>query len=393
MTPAPHIFILAGEPSGDMIGALLVHQLRELCPGARISGIGGDRMIEAGADIQFNIVRDLAIIGFIEPIVKFPAIRRLFRDTYRFFREQRPDVLVLIDYPGFNLRVAREAHRQGIKTVYYVIPQVWAWHKSRVKIIRRYVDRVLPILPFEKPFLEKEGVRAEYPGHPLLDIMKLTMTRDEVFRNFDFDPAKRLIGLLPGSRRREVDTLLPVMLEAAAKIREALPEVQFFLPKAPTVDDELIREHLGRSEVEVRVLDSFRYNIRAAADFALVASGTATLETGILGCPMVILYRVSALTAAIGKVLAKVRYVGLINLVAEELVAPELLQEHCNADEAAAHAIRILSDPEEMKRVREQLAGVRSKLGDPGASRRVAEVVCELAGVAPPSGAALKNPA
>lgn len=383
MSGPPHIFVLAGEPSGDMIGALLVAQLKKLSPGARISGIGGDRMIEAGAEIQFNIVRDLAIIGFIEPIVKYPAIRKLFQDTYRFFREQKPDVIVLIDYPGFNLRVAREAHRQGIKVVYYVIPQVWAWHKSRVNQIRRYVDRVLPILPFEKAFLAGEGVDAEYPGHPLLDIMKLTMTRDEVFRHFEFDPARRLIGLLPGSRKREVNALLPVMLEAAEKIVGAMPGVQFFLPRAPTVDRELVDFHLAGSTVEVRVLDSFRYNIRAAADFALVASGTATLETGILGCPMIILYKVAGLTYLIGKRIAKVPYVGLINLVAEELVVPELLQDQCTPENAAAQTLRILGDPDEIRRTRSQLSRVREKLGGPGASRRVAEVVCALAGVAP----------
>jgi lipid-A-disaccharide synthase len=382
MSRQPYIFILAGEPSGDMIGALLVRELKKLRPEAKIGGIGGDRMIEAGADIQFNIVRDLAIIGFIEPLKKYPQIRKLFQDTYQSFRENKPDVLVLIDYPGFNLRVAKQAHEQGIRTVYYVIPQVWAWHKSRVKIIRDCVDRVLPILPFEKPFLEAEGVPAEYAGHPLMDIMKLTMDREEVFARFGFRPEGRLIGLLPGSRNREVNALLPVMLDAAERIADAIPGAQFFLPKAPTLDDELIQRHLEKSRVEVKVLDSFRYNIRAAADFALVASGTATLETGLLGCPMAILYKVSPVTYFLGKRLSRVPYVGLINLVAEEKIVAEFLQHECTAENASEHAIRNLSDDDELSRTRSKLAQVREKIGGPGASLRVAEVVCEVADAA-----------
>lgn len=380
MTRQPHIFILAGEPSGDMIGALLVKELKRVCPESRVAGIGGDRMIEEGADVQFNIVRDLAIIGVTEPIRKYPQIRRLFQDTYRYFREQKPDVLVLIDYPGFNLRVAKQAHQQGIKVVYYVIPQIWAWHKSRVKTLRECVDRALPILPFEKPFLEAEGVSAEFPGHPLMDIMKVTMTRDEVFKHFGFDPERKLIGLLPGSRKKEVNALLPVMLGAAERIAEAVPGTQFFLPKAPTLDVELIEGHLAGAKVEVKVLDSFRYNIRAAADFALVASGTATLETGILGCPMAILYRVSALTYFIGKRVVNVPFLGLVNLVAEEQLAPEFLQSECTPENVATHVIEMLSDDKALAETRQKLGRVREKLGGPGASRRVAEVVCELAG-------------
>lgn len=383
MNRQPHIFILAGEPSGDMIGALLVRELKRVCPESRVAGIGGDRMIEEGADIQFNIVRDLAIIGVTEPIRKYPQIRRLFQDTYRYFREEKPDVLVLIDYPGFNLRVAKQAHQQGIKVVYYVIPQIWAWHKSRVKTLRQYVDRALPILPFEKPFLESEGVAAEFPGHPLMDIMKITMTRNEVFAHFGFDPERRLIGLLPGSRKKEVNALLPVMLGAAERIADAIPGAQFFLPKAPTLDDELIQGHLAKTDLEVKVLDSFRYNIRAAADFALVASGTATLETGILGCPMAILYRVSPLTYWIGKRVVKVPFLGLINLVAEEQLAPEFLQDDCTAEKVGDHTVRMLSDPEALAATREKLGRVREKLGGPGASRRVAEVVCDLADSGP----------
>lgn len=369
------VFIVAGEPSGDLIGSLLVRNLLELRPDLKITCIGGDQMAEAGAEVRVNIVRDLAIIGFAEVVAKFPQIRRLFYDTVAYLRENRPRVLVLIDYPGFNLRLAKKAHELGIKVVYYVIPQVWAWHRSRVHNIRRYVDLCLVIFPFEKDFLEGYGARAEHVGHPLQDIIKITMTREEVCRHFDIDPARRLIGLLPGSRSKEIDALLPIMLEAGEKIREAVPNLQFVLPRASSVELSQIEGHLARASLDVKVVDSFRYNVRKAMDFALVASGTATLETGLLGCPMVILYRVSYPSWFIAKMLIKIPYAGLVNIVADDMVVPELLQDKCTAENVSEHCIRILCDGDEVTRIRYQLDRVREKLGGPGASRRAAEHV------------------
>ena len=245
MSDRHEIFIVAGEPSGDMIGSLLVKQLLQQRPNTKITAIGGDELERAGAEVRFNIVRDLAIIGFAEVIAKFPQIRRLFRNTVDYLREHRPEMVVLIDYPGFNLRLAREAHRLGIKIVYYVIPQIWAWHKSRINKIKEYVDQSLVILPFEEKLLQEAGADVRYVGHPLLDIMILTMGRDEVFERFEFDPSKKLIGILPGSRRREVDSLLPIMLEAAEKIQAEDPNVQFVLPLASTVKRERVDGRLA----------------------------------------------------------------------------------------------------------------------------------------------------
>lgn len=383
MTERPDVFIMAGEPSGDLIGSLLIRRLRKLDPEIRITAIGGDQMAEAGADLLNNIVRDLAIIGLVEVITKFPKIKRLFQDTVRFLRERRPRVVVLIDYPGFNLRLAKQAHLLGIKVVYYVIPQVWAWHKSRVKSLRQYVDQSLVVLPFEEKFLQNEGARAEYVGHPLLDVMILTMNRDEVFERFGFDRNRKLIGLLPGSRRREVDSLLPVMLEAAERIRAEMPDVQFVLPRASTVRREQIDRYLAASTAEVKVVDTYRYNVRSALDFAIVASGTATLETGMLLTPMVIVYKIAYLTYVIARLVVKLPYAGLINIVAGDYVVPELLQDQCTAQNVADRALRILRDPAEIERIKVQLARVKEKLGGPGASQRAAEVVLEACGRKP----------
>lgn len=376
------VFISAGEASGDLIGSLLVRQLLKLRPGLAISCNGGEQMRDAGADLRIDMVRDLAVIGAVEVISKLGKIRRVFKETVDFLRSARPKVVVLIDYPGFNLRLARAAHELGLKVVYYVPPQVWAWHKSRVHQLRKYVDRALVILPFEEPVHREAGVNVAYVGHPLLDVMILTMGREEVFEKFQFDPGKRLIGLLPGSRKREIDTLLPVMLRAAEMIHARDPQTQFVIPRAATIRREHLDRYLAACKVEVRVVDSFRYNVRNAMDFAIVTSGTATLETGLLLCPMVILYRVSALTWFIGKLVVNIPYIGLINIVAGDLIAPELLQDRCTPELVAERSMEILSNPAEIERIKGQLARVKEKMGGPGASRKAAECVLELAGEA-----------
>ncbi|MCE5230573.1 lipid-A-disaccharide synthase [bacterium] len=374
------IFISAGELSGDLIGSLLIAELLKLDPTLRITGLGGERMEAAGATIRHNMVKDLAIIGFAEAVTKYPKIRAVFKDTVKYLREHRPAVLVLIDYPGFNLGLlAEQAHKLEIKVVYYVCPQVWAWHKSRINKIRKFVDKALVILPFEEAYLRNGGVDAEFVGTPWLDLMTITMNREQVFEHFGLDPAKRLVGLLPGSRRREVESLLPTMLEAAEKIYEKCPDVQFVIPRATTVRREIVEHLITLAQVPVKVVESYRYNVRAALDLAIVASGTATLETGLLGTPMIIVYKVAYLSWLIGKSLVKIPYIGLINIVAGDMIAPELIQEQCTPQNVADSALAILTDPREVERVKYQLGKVKEKMGGRGASERAAKVVLDLA--------------
>ncbi len=372
------IFIIAGELSGDLIASLLIKRLLKLDPTLKISGLGGDRMKEAGAEVIINIVRDLAIIGFVEVVTKFPKIRRVFNRTLDYLEKQRPDVVVLIDYPGFNLRMAERAHNLGLKVVYYVCPQIWAWHKSRIHKIRKFVDKALVILPFEESFMRQGGVEAQFVGTPWLDLMVLTMGREEVFAHFGFDPAKKLIGLLPGSRRKEVEMLLPIMLEAAEKIHAHRPDVQFVVPRATTVKRELIEHLVTLARVPIKVIDAYRYNVRSAMDLAIVTSGTATLETGLLGCPMVIVYKLRYLSWFLGKSLVNLPYIGLINIVAGDMVVPELLQDQCTPQNVAERCLRILDDPREIEKVKYQLSRVKEKMGGPGASQRAAGLVLEM---------------
>lgn len=375
MSPEREIFISAGELSGDLIASMLIKQLRRLDPDLRVTGLGGERMEQAGATVRVNLVRDLAIIGFAEVVQKFPKIRRVFWDTVDYLKENKPEMIILIDYPGFNLRLAEQANKLGIKVVYYVCPQVWAWHRSRVNKIRKFVDKALVILPFEESFMRNEGVNARFVGTPWLDLMILTMNRQQVIEHFQLDPDKKIIGLLPGSRSREVESLLPVMLEAAEKIYQRNPDVQFVVPRATTVRKELIEHLLTMAQVPVKVIDAYRYNMRAAMDLAIVASGTATLETGLLGTPMVIVYKVAYLSWLIGKNLVKIPYIGLINIVAGDMVVPELIQEQCTPENIADHCMKILEDPREREKIKYQLTKISEKMGGPGTSRRVAEIV------------------
>jgi lipid-A-disaccharide synthase len=373
------IFMVAGELSGDLIASMLIKRLLAQQPDLKITALGGERMEQAGAHILKNIVRDLAIIGFAEVFTKFHKIQAVFRQAVAYLKEHRPAVVVVIDYPGFNLRLAEQAHKLGIKVVYYVCPQVWAWHRSRITKIAKYVDKACVILPFEEAFLKQGGVNAEFVGSPWMDLMKLTMGRDEVFDHFGLNKEQKLIGLLPGSRKGEVEKLLPTMLEAAEKIHAAMPNTQFVIPRASTVKPEIIDHLLTMAQVQVKVVDAFRYNVRSAMDFAIVASGTATLETGLLGCPMVIIYRAHYLSWLIGKSLVKIPYIGLINIVAGDMVVPELLQEQCTPENIAEHVLRILGDPREVERVKYQLEKIKEKMGGAGASEKVATIVLDLA--------------
>jgi lipid-A-disaccharide synthase len=392
MCPSREVFIVAGEFSGDLIASMLIKRLRKLDPTIKVTGLGGERMVEAGATLLTNIVQDLAIIGFAEVITKFPKIRRVFNRTVAYLRENRPDVVVFIDYPGFNLRMAEQAKRLGLKTVYYVCPQVWAWHRSRVQKIKKFVDKALVILPFEEGFLRGEGVDAQFVGTPWLDMMILTMDRAKVIEHFGLDPKKRIIGLLPGSRKREVETLLPVMLETAEKIQAACPDVQFVIPRAPTVKPEIVEHWLTMAQVQVTVIDAFRYNARAAMDLAIVASGTATLETGLLGTPMVIIYKVAWLSWLIGKNLVKIPYIGLINIVAGDMVVPELIQEQCTPQNIADRCLQILTEPRDRERIVYQLEKVKEKMGGKGASDRVAKIILETMDPATPVDVANDSP-
>ena len=364
------LLIVAGETSGDQHGAEMIQALREEFPDLPMFGVGGDHLRAAGVETLYDI-EALNVVGLVEVLAKVPSGLLMARRLLRAARQRRVRVVVVIDAPGFNLPFARWAKKAGLRVVYYVSPQIWAWRQNRVHKVARRVEKMLTLFPFEAPFYAAAGVDAEYVGHPLLDRLPDLPDRSQAAQNLELDERRPIVALLPGSRRREVEHLLEPMLSALSLVRDRLPDVQGVLPVAPTVSDAVRKVVSGYSGA-LTVVDRQSLTALRAADFALVASGTATLEAGLIGTPMVIVYRVSHLTAWLARRLLKVPHIGLINIVAGRRIVPELLQEAVTPRAMADNALNILQDAAEAARIRSELTALRATMGEGGSSRRAA---------------------
>ena len=365
------LLVIAGEDSGDLHGAELLRELKIRRADLRIIGVGGPRMTPL-LDRKLADVKDLAVVGFIEVIKHLPRLNRLFKRILEVAVEEEISAALLIDYPGFNLRLAKALRRQlpVVQLHQYVCPQVWAWKKGRIPELGAVFDTIYCLFDFEPELFRGLRVDARFVGHPLVELVKPECDRAAFFAETGLDPSKPLVALLPGSRQGEVERLLPPMAELAVRWRLERPEVQWVLPVAPTLEPSLIRKHLGAAPVAL--VQGRSYAARAHADAALVASGTATLETALLGTPFAIVYKLNALTYQVARRIVKVPHFGLANVVAGREVAPELLQEEVNAVRLGRELARLL-EPETARRVRTELGEVRGHLGEPGAAGRVAE--------------------
>jgi lipid-A-disaccharide synthase len=373
--------IVAGEASGDMYGAGVVAALRKKAPGIRFLGIGGPRMEEADVRILYR-ASGIAVVGMTEALPKMRRIHQAMNALKRAFKNDPTDLVILIDYPGFNLNLAKKAHDSGIPVLYYIPPQVWAWREGRVKKIAKRVDRVAVILPFEKEFYSRYGVEVEYVGHPLLDDMELGSSMEQVREHLGIgDDQFPVLGLLPGSRNEEITRHLPPIMGAAEIISRTYPNLHCILPLAATVDEEIVKPYLENARVGITVRRANTKRVLGACDLALVASGTATLEAAITETPMVILYRVSFLTYVLSKLLAKVSHIGLVNLVAGREIVPELIQGNATDARLAEEGLSLLADRARREDMKENLRLVRGKLGQGGASERVAEIAGEMMGL------------
>ncbi|MCB2155692.1 lipid-A-disaccharide synthase [bacterium] len=379
------LFVIAGENSGDIHAANLFRGLKRIYPRFRAWGLGGPQMESVGVKLRANIVEDLAIIGIVGVITNFPEIRRLFNDTVRFLERKRPDAILLVDYPGFNIRIAREAKRLGIPVIWYISPQIWAWHRSRLYTLAKLVDKMIVIFPFEVGLYKEENVDVVHVGHPLFDLVKIDMTREEVCAEFGLDPNRPIISIVPGSRRKEVDHFLQLLLEGAQRYHEMVPDTQFVIIRATTIAREQLEKVINRVELDFEpvIVDRLRYNMRNWSDFSWVKSGTSTLEAAILAAPMLIVYRVNFLTWVIGKQVFSIGHIGLPNIVAGDRIVPELLQDEFTPRNLAEKTHFYMTNKQAYDEMVADLAEVRDKLGGPGASEKAARAVLEVCGVDP----------
>jgi lipid-A-disaccharide synthase len=370
----PRLLLSCGEPSGDLYGAELVRHLRERQPGLDVFGLGGDRLQAQGARLVAH-VRDLAVVGLLEVVAHLPRLRRIFHQVLAEVDAAPPDVAVLIDYPDFNLRLARALRRRDIPVVYYVSPQVWAWRRGRVRAIRETVSRMLVIFPFEEAVYRDAGVPVTFVGHPLVDLVRPAEDRAAFLRSVGLDPGRPVVAILPGSRPTEVAHNAPGLAGAVERLRAARPELQFLVAVAPSLAPAAADRAFARSGA--RLVSGASPAVLGASRVALVASGTATVEAALLGVPMVVVYRVSRLTYGLGRRLVRVPHFAMVNLIAGREVVPELEQSEFTPERVAEEAGALLDDPERYEQARQGLAEVRRRLGDGGASARAAGIVAE----------------
>lgn len=366
--------VVAGEASGDLHASEVIRELKNLDPTLEMFGIGGDLLAREGMMLMHH-ASEMGVVGLVDVLRHYPMFRRAFNELMERIERERPDAVFLIDYPGFNLRVARRCKELGLHVIYYISPQLWAWRQGRVRHIARYVDRMIVIFPFEEEFYRKHGVPVTYVGHPLIE--QLAGVRKPPRR-----PEELRVALLPGSRRMEVRGLLPAMLDAVENLRRSPSEgrkVNAYIIQAPTIEHELLREIVDAKGSDVPILPHDRGEGVAAADIALCASGTATLEAAILGTPVVVMYRLSRLTYILGKKLVQLPNFSLVNIVGEKEIVPELVQSEVNGERIASEVRKIVA-PGHYEQVCAELARIRERLGGPGASARAAKEIHKMVG-------------
>lgn len=371
------ILISAGEASGDIHAAAVTAALKKIDSAIEVFGMGGDALRAAGGEVLFDI-KDHGVMGFVEVIKKLPDLFKLRSDFARVMDERKPDCLVVVDYPGFNMKLAKVAHDKGIPVVSYIAPSAWAWNKGRAKNVAKIVDKVACIFPFEYDVYEEAGAPVEFVGHPLLDIVHPAMERAEAEAWAGKEAGHPLVLLMPGSRLMEIEKMLPTLLEGAKLLKKQLPEVQFAMPRAGTIPLELLQSKIKAAGLEIKITEGHNYDLFSVADLALATSGTVTLEAALCGLPSVIVYRTSALNAFIARRVINIPNIGLPNIVAGRQILPELLQEDFTPANVANTAVELLA-PERRPQLEANLAYMKARLGEPGAVNRVAQLILRIA--------------
>ena len=372
------VMISCGEPSGDLYAAALTRELRAQSPAAVITGFGGDHLRAAGAELLGDF-SGLSVTGLLEVVRLLPRTYKMYRHLVASARRTRPDVFVAIDFPDFNFTLAKALRKLGIPVVYYISPQLWAWRPGRMHTMRQIADRVLVIFEFEERIYRDSGVPVEWVGHPLLELTPRSRPKRELVESLGLMNDTPIVALLPGSRRNELTATLPTLVDAVQLVRARVPSAQVVVARAPKLSGDLFAP-LERLSAPAVVVEGRADDVLAVADVALVASGTVTVQAALHECPMVVVYRLSPLTYRLGRPFVRVNTFAMANLVAGKAVVPELIQHDFTAAAVAREALNILTNPSQAARVQGELRKVRARLGTPGASRRAARAVLEIAG-------------
>ncbi len=373
MAQIKHLFIICGEPSGDLNAANLASAIKKINPSIKISGVGGPLLRQAGGE-TFCDIKDLAVMGLFDVLKKLPKFLELKKLILEKISQEKPDALVLVDFSGFNLRLAKDLNRK-IPVFYYISPQVWASRTGRVEIIKKYIHKMIVIFKFEQEFYRKHGIEADFVGHPLLDIVKPTMAKEEFLERFRIPAGKTTIALLPGSRKQEIENILPVMLKTAALIQKEIKDALFVIAKVPAVEEETYKDICRRFKLNLEIVEGKTYDCLNIADFCLVCSGTATLETAIMQKPFVVVYKMGFLNYLLYRPQVRVPYIGMVNIVAGKKIIPEFIQFRASPRKIAARTLMIISRPPAIERIKIDLAKVKSSLGENGASSRAANII------------------
>jgi len=367
------ILIIAGEVSGDMHGANLVRSVTKRNRDIEFFGLGGKKMEEAGVKLYYDLV-SVSVLGLFEVLKKYRLFKKIFDDAVKRLDDEKIDCVILIDYPGFNLRFAREIKKRNIPLIYYISPQVWAWGRGRIKTIKKLVDKTIVLFKFEEDLYRESGLNVEFVGHPLLDLVKPAISKEESYRAFNLKKDKKTIALFPGSREFEVRALLPIMKRAGEIIRKTYPNVQFLITRLPSLKKGIFDDILKNTDLDIKIIEGRAYDVIEASDLAIVKSGTTTLETAILEKPMLITYKASFITYMLTRLMIKLPYIGLVNVIAGKKIVPEFLQYNAKPSSIAKEAISLL-DTSKANAMKESLKTIKEKLGRNGANERAANAV------------------
>lgn len=361
MINAKKILIVAGEASGDLHASKLVQSMLQENPQLNFIGIGGKQMRAAGVDIVIDSAQ-LSVVGFTEILAYLTDILAAFRKMREIIEQQQPDLVILVDFAGFNLRLAKIAKQAGCKVFYYISPQVWGSRQYRVKAIQRYVDQIAVVFPFEVEFYRRFGVAAKFVGHPLTDKVKPVLSKEKAQALFDIQATYPIIGLLPGSRRSEIKKLLPIMLEAAVILQRKYPDIQFILPLATTLTHDDLQTYLKNYSLNIKVTTEYNYDAVSLCDAAIVTSGTATLETALLRVPFALIYKVGFITYILGKIVMRTKYLGICNIIADKEVTREFLQYNTKPKDIADEIVKMLDDQHYRQNMLQELATIKDSL-------------------------------